>query len=161
MVRAGGCGHHVLWLCMMDPMKLTTYAKLQVPFSIFLSLGVGLGKISILALFLRIFIQRRYVYTTYVLIGIQAAAMTAAVVISCVMCTPISYLWEPQKHPGGHCININLWWQWGNIPQTVTDVIILFLPIPALWNLKLSTRNKIGVILMMCTGSVYVSPLVV
>jgi len=161
MVRAGGCGHHILWLCMMDPMKLTTYAKLQVPFSIFLSLGVGLGKISILALFLRIFIQRRYVYTTYVLIGIQIAAMIAAVVVSCVMCTPISYLWEPQKHPNGHCININLWWQWGNIPQTVTDAVILVLPFPALWNLKLSTRNKIGVILIMCTGSVYVFPLVV
>jgi hypothetical protein len=156
MVRFGGCGYHVLYICMTDPTftKLTTYAKLQVPFSIFLSLGVGLGKIAILGLFLRIFIQKRYVYTTYALIAVQVGAMVAAVVVSGVMCTPISYLWEPQKHPDGHCININLWWQWGNIPQTVTDLMILVLPLPALWNLKLNTRAKVGVMITMCTGSV-------
>lgn len=154
MVYDAGVGQHVLSVCLTDPEKLKTYATLLLPFSLFLNLGIGFSKIAILGLYLRIFIHRRYVYTTYALIVIQVAAMIAALVVSAVLCLPLTHLTFPEDHPSGHCINVPLFWQWGNLPQAITDFVILILPFPTLVNLKLTTRNKIGVIITMMTGSV-------
>lgn len=153
MVHKGGVGRHTLWNCVKQPMALVMFAKLQIPFTILVSFAIAFAKISILYMFLRIFVQPVYRYLTYTLIAIQTGALLSVTIITCVQCTPISYLWEPQLHPDGHCIDLNAFWRWGHFPQIITDVAVLILPLPALWALKLSTRDKIGVVVTFCTGS--------
>lgn len=153
MVHWAEIGHHTLWVCMMNPMALITYAKLQIPFTIMLSFAIAFAKLTILSLFLRIFVQKGYRWATYGIMGIQVLTLVVSTIITCTVCTPISYLWEPQLHPDGHCIDINAFWRWGSFPQIITDVLILILPLPILWKLHLSPKDKIGVILTFCTGS--------
>ncbi|KAF2797222.1 hypothetical protein K505DRAFT_298737 [Melanomma pulvis-pyrius CBS 109.77] len=154
MVHWAEIGHHTLWVCMMNPMALITYAKLQIPFTIMLSFAIAFAKLAILSLFLRIFVQKGYRWATYGIMGIQVLTLVVSTIITCTVCTPISYLWEPQLHPDGHCIDINAFWRWGSFPQIITDVLILILPLPILWKLHLSPKDKIGVILTFCTGSI-------
>jgi hypothetical protein len=152
MVKRGGVGRRLFWNCVHQPDVLTTFAKLQVSNTIVLAIAIALAKITILNLFLRIFIQKPYRIATFVVIGVQVASMLTVVIVAVTQCTPLPYIWEPHKHPNGHCIDKNRFWRWGNFPQILTDVAILVLPIPALWALNLNKRDKIGVILTFCTG---------
>jgi hypothetical protein len=154
MVKVGGVGHRLAYNCYYQPSVLTTFAKLQISNILSLALAIALAKIVILNLFLRIFHQKPYRIATFIVMGIQVAAMLVVVIVGVTQCTPLAYTWEPQKHPNGHCIDKNTFWRWGNFPQLVTDVAILVLPIPALWQLKLSAKDKIGVIVTFCTGGI-------
>jgi hypothetical protein len=153
MVRKGGVGHHTLWNVCTNPAALVVYLKLQLPFTITQAFAIAFAKVAILFMFLRIFIMPAYRYATYTLIAMQIGSMVATTVVQCLVCTPISFLWEPQLHPGGHCIDMNSFWRWTNFPQIVTDVAILILPLPALMQLQLSKKDKIGVVATFCTGA--------
>lgn len=153
MVRKAGIGRHTLWLCVRNPLALILYAKLQIPFTITQAVAIAFAKLAILYMFLRIFVQRKYRNGTYILMIIQASCLIASTVVTCLVCTPLAFLWEPQLHPEGKCIDINAFWRWMNFPQILTDIAILALPIPVLWQLNLSKKDKIGVVVTFCTGS--------
>ena len=153
MVHTAGVGRHTLWLCVKWPMALIMYAKLQIPFTILQAFAIAFAKLAILYMFLRIFVQPIYRWATYGLMGIVVGTCIAVTILTCTVCTPIQYLWEPQLHPDGHCIDINAFWRWGSFPQIVTDVAILILPLPALWQLNLPRKDRIGVIVTFCIGS--------
>lgn len=152
MVKMGGVGQRVQYNCVYQPTVFPIFAKLQISNTITLTIGIALAKITILLLFLRIFVQKTYRVITYGVIAVQVACALMVIIIALVQCTPLAFIWEPQKHPNGHCIDKNTFWRWGNFPQILTDIAIIILPLPALWALKLSKRDKIGVIVTFCTG---------
>jgi hypothetical protein len=45
---------------------------------------------------------------------------------------------------------------WFSIPNLVTDVAMLALPLPAIWTLKMSRGQKVGLTLTFLTGSMQV-----
>lgn len=45
---------------------------------------------------------------------------------------------------------------WNAIPTLVTDVLLLVLPIPYTWGLRLPRAKKIGIVATFCLGSLYV-----
>lgn len=153
MVRYGGLGHHELWVYANDPMALTTFAKLQVPFSLTWELAVAFSKLSLLGLYLRIFVDQTQRIATFVLITILVAFCISQVIATCLQCIPLSYLWDPVNHPNGHCLNFNTMWRWGSFPNIVTDIFMLLLPLPCLLKLQLSSRDKIGLVATFATGS--------
>ena len=59
-------------------------------------------------------------------------------------CTPIAFFWDPTI-PGGHCINISAFFRFANIANLLTDILILVMPIPIVWTLRLDRHKKIGV----------------
>ena len=56
----------------------------------------------------------------------------------------------------GTCINVPALLDVSGVFNTVTDIIILVLPIHAAWNLQLSKHKKILVVLVFTLGSWYV-----
>lgn len=46
--------------------------------------------------------------------------------------------------------------RWSTLPNILTDVIMLILPLPSIWNLQLRTPLKIGLTITFLTGSLYV-----
>ena len=153
MVLHGGVGHHLPWLEANDLQSLTAFAKLQIPFTIFYSLAVTFPKMAILGLYLRIFVQKGYRIVSWLLMGILALSCVVVLILTLTQCTPLSFLWNPTGHPGGHCIDINSFWRWASFPNLATDVFMLLLPLPCIWKLQLSKRDKIGLALTFCTGS--------
>jgi len=79
--------------------------------------------------------------------------MILVTIIVCNMCRPLSHLWEPQLHPNARCIDTPAFRRWSNFPQILTDIMILGLPLPVLSKLRLELRDKIGVIVTICLGS--------
>ncbi|OCL04356.1 hypothetical protein AOQ84DRAFT_346335 [Glonium stellatum] len=154
MVYNGGIGHHLLWIASNDPAALTTFAKLQIPFTIVYALAVTFPKMAILGLYLRIFVEKSYRFASFGLIAILTSSCLAVVIVTCTQCTPISFLWDPTGHPEGHCIDIDSFWRWGSFPNVITDLIMLLLPLPCIWKLQLSKKDKIGLAVTFATGSI-------
>lgn len=59
-------------------------------------------------------------------------------------CTPVAFFWD-RTIPGGHCINMMAFFRFANIANLLTDILILAMPIPIVWSLRLDRQKKIGV----------------
>jgi hypothetical protein len=156
MVYYGGIGYHVVWLAENHPLALVTFAKLQVSFTILYSASVTFPKLAILGLYQRIFTEKPYRIIAYILMGIVTTAFIVLIICTVAQCIPLGYLWNKKGHPGGHCFNTSAFWRYGSVPNIVTDVVMLFLPLPCIWKLQLSRRDKIGLVITFFTGSMKV-----
>jgi hypothetical protein len=70
-------------------------------------------------------------------------------------CQPIAKYWD-LAITGGSCINWIKIAVFSSVMNAVTDVALLVLPIIFLRNLRLPTRQKFGVMLVLMTGGLYV-----
>ena len=110
-------------------------------------------KLAILCLYLRLFTQKIYRYASYLLIGILITTAIVNSISAGVSCTPFAYNWD-KTIPGGRCFpDINAWYLWVSFPNIVTDVFMLILPLPVIWKLQMSRKNKLGLTMVFCTGS--------
>ena len=65
-------------------------------------------------------------------------------------CTPVDKYWKPEL--SGTCIDIYDGFLGTAIPNVITDIFLLLLPLPMLWRLYISWRSKIGLILVFFSG---------
>jgi hypothetical protein len=57
-------------------------------------------------------------------------------------CTPIDYTWNP--HGEGHCISLDRFFLGQAVPNIATDIFLLAIPIPMIWNLQLPRSQKVA-----------------
>ena len=131
-----------------------TFAKLEVTFAVVYLLSVTCPKLAMLSLFLRIFVEKWHRVACYILMGILCATAISTIVANLTQCIPLAFLWDPTIK--GHCFNQNAYWAWGSLPNIITDVMMIVLPIPAIWKIQLSWKDKIGVMLTFMTGGMCV-----
>jgi hypothetical protein len=154
LVKKCYVGHHITWVLENHPTALTTYSKIQVPYPMIYVLACTFPKLAILGLYLRIFAAKRDRLASYALIAIISLWCISAIVANGLQCIPLAYLWNPTTYPDGQCFNINEFWRWLSFPNILTDFVMLLLPFPCIWKLRLSKRDKVGLALTFCTGSV-------
>lgn len=154
MVKIGGAGKHLDWLNANEPKTVIAFSKLQIPFTITYALAVAFPKLTILGLYLRIFAQRCHRSACYVLIAIVSMVCCAVLLLACLQCVPLASVWNPGGHPNSHCIDISSFWRWGSFPNIITDILTMALPVPCIWKLQLSKRDKAGLFVTFATGSV-------
>lgn len=65
-------------------------------------------------------------------------------------CRPISYPWNPV--PGGHCRALAVEELSSVSLNMLLDILIVFFPMPPLWNLQMAARTKITISLMFGLG---------
>lgn len=150
--RYGGAGLHTVRLEMTDPKALIAWAKFLLSVSLIYLASVVPPKISIIILYLSIFISRPARIICYVIVGIMLANWLAGTIVGFVICVPLTHLWDQTGSPGGYCLDINAWFRWVSLANIVTDVAILFLPIPTVWNLHCSRRMKLGLLFTFMMG---------
>ena len=110
-------------------------------------------KLAILCLYLRLFTEKLYRFSSYTLIGILITTAVVNCISAGVSCTPFAYNWD-KTIPGGRCFaDINSWYLWVSFPNILTDVFMLILPLPVIWKLQMSRKNKVGLTVVFCTGS--------
>jgi hypothetical protein len=116
-------------------------------------LAIACSKFAILILFMRIlpFGSTRYIIW---LVGVTVAlhAIVAALV-AIFQCKPISALWTSIYRE--KCISTDEYLAYAAIPNVVTDLVMLVLPFPTIWNLRLEKRVKIGITITILTDSMY------
>ncbi|KAI1086164.1 hypothetical protein F5B19DRAFT_498610 [Rostrohypoxylon terebratum] len=148
----GGMGYHTTEvLAMAGPDAFTLLMKLVTAVVIFWALSLGLTKLSILALYTKIFCVKSFVL---------AAQACAVFVVLCAMilfigaftiCTPVSYNWDKFSTVGS-CGNVRLLWSITGGLNIFSDLVIIFLPMPHIWSLSLQLYKKIGLLVTFGIG---------
>ncbi len=111
-------------------------------------------KMSILVLYIRLFgvnrsFQRFSQLTMFVICGYLFANLFTQIF----GCSPRSKYWNPDTP--GHCINYTKAGLVYGSMNIASDLFILVLPLPVLWRLKLSRREKVLISLIFMSGAMY------
>jgi hypothetical protein len=111
-------------------------------------------KISILCFYLKIFPSKAFRITTYILISANAAYFLVFELVTIFQCTPVEGAWTSWDGESfaGTCLNVNLQAWVAAAVGIVLDVATIALPMPGLWNLNLSLKKKLQVMLMFAVG---------
>jgi len=120
------------------------------------AVAATIPKFVILAVYLRIFVDKQSRIVCYIVGAVLMSAVIVNVALSIWQCSPVAYAWD-KTIPGGHCSNnVQAHIRWGSLPNIITDVVMLILPLPVVWKLNTSRRSKIGLTITFLTGSMYV-----
>lgn len=77
-------------------------------------------------------------------------------------CSPVNYFWNrAQPHAHGSCIStttlIGVAYLY-SVGAAITDLTIGFLPVALIWNLHMSRRTKVAIIVILGIGCMFVTP---
>ncbi|KAF4634823.1 hypothetical protein G7Y89_g3272 [Cudoniella acicularis] len=144
-----GSGYH-LW-----DVPLTKFNEYFYIGGIFGSLTYGMGtlfiKSSILLFYLRLPSSRAIKITTYMLLIVACGYCLPNAFIWVYICQPMQKYWDFSVP--GTCLNFNAAFVVAGSLNVATDISMLLLPIWLLWPLHLPRRQKVGVTLILMTGS--------
>ncbi|KAH8722794.1 hypothetical protein GQ44DRAFT_711273 [Phaeosphaeriaceae sp. PMI808] len=117
----------------------------------FYAISIMLTKLSILAFFLRFVLSKNLKVIIYITIAIVAIYSLATSFQWVYACQPLKKYWD-LTITSGSCINWLKIGVFSSVMNTITDTIILILPVIILRNLRLPKRQKIGIIIVLMTG---------
>ncbi|KDN68214.1 putative CFEM domain-containing protein [Colletotrichum sublineola] len=110
------------------------------------------AKVSICAMYLRIFVTR---WTRIFVIGLIVSLVAQHFLFFFMVlfqCTPIQYVWD--KSIPGSCLNVTALGYSGAALTITYDCILIVLPLPQLLKLHVDVRKKLVLILLLALGSV-------
>ncbi|KAK5652229.1 hypothetical protein OQA88_10726 [Cercophora sp. LCS_1] len=142
-------GHHI-WT--RTPEQMVQWGKEQWYTFLFYTMSLAFTKLSILVLYTRILVHGPLRIANLVVLAIVTACNIWVFISICIQCIPLQAVWDPTVK--GWCLGLA--GALGNsILHIVTDFMIFVLPLPALINLKIHRKQKIGLIVIFCLGFVY------
>ncbi|KAI4162631.1 MAG: hypothetical protein LQ342_003677 [Letrouitia transgressa] len=152
-VHHAGVGRHLAYVLKYHPTQFESWGKSLYALEWLYLTSVALPKLSVLCFFLRVFTRRDARLTCYVLIGFVTATWAAYILAANLKCRPLAYQWD--KHiPGGYCANIEAYYKTTSVPNIVTDLVIIMLPVPTVIALKTTLVRKVGLLCVFLVGSV-------
>ncbi|KAI9041119.1 uncharacterized protein KD926_007389 [Aspergillus affinis] len=145
--------HHGLGLHRdeLPPQNVVFLSKLLMCMECVYCTNVGIIKLSILAMYRRIFIDKATRAATLILGIITISWVIAILCVSIFQCTPIAKAWNPALP--GHCINVKGSFMGNAVPNILTDAAILSLPAHQVWKLHASLTKRLAVIGIFLLGS--------
>ena len=158
LITNGNVGWHVEHFILADPNPnfIFEWAKILFTVEITYILAVCLGKLAILLIYARVFTSKPMLYTTYSLMGIVVAAWFGSSIADILQSLPVGCQWDPNAVENCHSFDILAYFRYLSLPSIITDIVMLVLPIPMIWRLKISRSKKIGLAGVFLTGSMYV-----
>ena len=89
-----------------------------------------------------------------IIIGLVVAAWFIMFILTQFFtCIPLAFFWN-KTIPHGHCVNSNMLAYYGTSPPDIaTNLAILILPIPYLWNLQMAKSRKWAITGIFILGS--------
>lgn len=143
-----GLGEHVSDLTLVEE---EIVLKLLVAFECVYVTGVLCNKVSVLLMYLRIFPSRGF-RTTAAIIGSTVVGWWLAIVlVSIFQCHPIWGAWRPWD--GGVCINLRSSFIGNAIPNILSDIAILCMPVHQVVKLRVNAMQKSLILFMFLLGS--------
>lgn len=111
-------------------------------------------KMSILILYLRLFaVNKMFRYCTWSIMFLVTGYLSANLLTQIFGCSPRSKYWVPETP--GHCINYTkAGLAYGSF-NIASDLLIFILPLPLVWRLELSRREKAGISVIFMSGAMY------
>lgn len=118
---------------------MSLWGKYLVAISILYFGSVNIPKLAILALYRRLFPKKGIRIVIHILMGVLIAQTISIVIAAHAACKPSTANWNPTL-PGTVCIDKEALFIWSSLPNILTDIIMLTLPIRIVWNLQNTTR---------------------
>ncbi|KAJ8061566.1 hypothetical protein OCU04_009378 [Sclerotinia nivalis] len=144
-------GHHLPYILTQHPTTLPTFLKMEITFAILYILSITLPKLTMLSLFLRIFVIKWQRRASYLIAAILLATALANIIANVTQCIPLDHLWDKQGK--GKCFDQDAYWRWASSPNILTDVAMLALPVPMIMGTMMGWRDKAGVGITFLAGS--------
>ena len=119
----------------------------------FFCAATGLAKGSILLFYLRIFPSTAIRWSVWILFAFTIAYSLASVLVNIFSCNPISGSWNLQDAAIAVCINRPAFYFAQAGLGIFADIATVVAPLPALRALRLPTRQKVGVAVLLTMGA--------
>ncbi|KAH7052023.1 hypothetical protein B0J12DRAFT_598673 [Macrophomina phaseolina] len=127
------------------------YWKVSTIGSTMCGISVMFSKLSILSLYLRFCQCRRLRMVIYTIMWVVAIYSVVSSFSFLYACRPMAKFWDP-RIARGSCIRKLAIPVFNGIMNVVTDFFIVIIPIFIFWRVQISTRQRIGLVLMFMTG---------
>ncbi|KAF7864459.1 hypothetical protein EAF04_006593 [Stromatinia cepivora] len=143
-----GLGRHLVYI---RPDDIETGLIILFINYFFWPIGVTLAKFSVLCLYARIFnINATFRLALWVTGAINLAWTFFVMISGIFQCNPVEKAWKPLIP--GHCIDFYAWYITIAATSFFVDLIVLILPMPLLFKLRLRLPRKILVTLLFLLG---------
>ena len=111
-------------------------------------------RIALLLMYLRLFgVSTPFRYATWAVMTFVTGYLFCNILTLIFGCTPIPKYWKPDDP--GHCINlVQADHAYGSM-NVVSDLLLFLLPLPMVYQLNLSARDKLGLFLVFMSGIGY------
>ena len=152
-VKDAGFGQHIGYLEKNNPEAVVNLFKYLVAIPVWYHATVSLAKFAICLLYRRLFPQRSIHIALYVTMGIMVATAVGSIIADFLACRPFSDNWAPLPVQAVHCVDKEALYVWSTLPNIITDVALLVLPIPVIWHLHVSSRLKMALAVTFFFGS--------
>lgn len=86
-----------------------------------------------------------------ILLSFSSLAHIAFIVAENMSCVPHRGIWDKTMLTG-YCIDPRIYYMPGALVSPIVNAVILIMPQRAIWNLQMSTKNKIGISLIFLVG---------
>jgi hypothetical protein len=140
----------------LEPQLNTSKSQILYAFEPVYITAVAVIKFSVLLMYNRIFPVRYIRIGSYILGGITLSWLISVDLVAIFQGTPIGKAWN--KLLPGHCIDLKAALIGNGVPNFVTDICILALPVRCIWNLQAGMWQRISIIAVFLSGSLYVLP---
>ncbi|KAF7187197.1 Satratoxin biosynthesis SC1 cluster protein 4 [Pseudocercospora fuligena] len=133
--------------------EITRTLKLLYADELLYVASLGTVKIALLLTYLRFFSVPKFRQLVYIMIGVNVCYMLAFILGSAFQCKPISLTWTQWdgEHTGS-CVSFNgLGWS-SAICNILIDLVVIGMPMPLLYSMKLNNKKKFMVMLMFGVG---------
>ena len=111
------------------------------------------SKLSIVAMYLRIFTTKKTRMICWGLIVFLVANCISYVIAAILICRPVSAFWD-RSIVTAKCYDYQAFDRSIPGPNVVSDLIMLVLPLPTIWGLNASVTKRLGIAFTLLTGSV-------
>ncbi|KAI1820266.1 hypothetical protein F4861DRAFT_76473 [Xylaria intraflava] len=152
-IEQGSGGYHVAYLEETRPEGLVLFSKYLVAVSIWYITTIWIAKLSICILYRRLFPQRPVIILLWVTVGVMMLTAIVTLIVTFLACRPFWTNWAPPDVQMTHCIDKEALFVWGTLPNVVTDIIMLAIPLPVVWKLQAATNLKIALTITFVIGS--------
>lgn len=152
MLQYGGAGRHGAAL---DPKVVVRWLKYDVAEEFIYNFSILFPKLSILFLYARLFSTKHYRYAIYSIGSVVTLTCISGQIFNAVICRPFSYIWD-KSTPNGYCWDLAAAYRYISIPNLLTDICILILPLHGVWHLQMKVIHKIGLTVTFLLGCLYV-----
>ena len=115
----------------------------------------GFTKLSLLTFYLQLSPQRAWKIAIWISIGIVGLASLIITTMLYIHCDPVAKAYTPALD--GVCLNPATLYMATAVANIVTDVMLFVLPIPMVVQLRMSTAQKVGAMVVFGIGSVTVA----
>ncbi|KAE8153804.1 hypothetical protein BDV25DRAFT_136554 [Aspergillus avenaceus] len=133
-----GLGCHIT---MIPPKNLEIYLKIGYSNSFVYTACVTFIKLSILALYKRLFSVPRMILAANVVAAFVLLWAVSVCVVGVVLCLPVNKFWD--RAVEGTCLDPAKYYYGQQIPNIVTDVVLLIMPMKPVWSLPISRTQRI------------------